>query len=380
VIKFALLTPGLGQPGGAERIILSQLRYSDPARMRCTGIALDGVGGFDKALGTELVRYTTIHGDRHHGPWLRDGESMINTDYPDLNTAVKFICREADALIVSGWAYVKNKSVGGLGLPVVYVSHCCDAADMWAVGGITHLVGVSKASCRHFEGNPGVKGLPVTIIPNGVEVDRACPRRGRAWQRAQWGVSDSDKVLMYLGRHAHEKNPRACVRALTMLPPAYKLVLVGNQAFNPNEPSQAVVSMVNELGVQDRVKYVPPVSYVGDVLAGADCLLHLSIREADSLVVKEAFLAGLPVVYTPVGSIPEMEAEFGQVGWRVDFKPGELTEWSVDASETAVRIKAATNGDAKVITNKMRAIAWEHWTGSAMCERWATYLEGIVAK
>jgi glycosyltransferase involved in cell wall biosynthesis len=380
MIKFAILTPGLGQPGGAERVILSQIRYSDPARMRCTGIALDGHGGFDEALGNELLRYTTIHGDLHHGPWSRPASSKIKTDYPDLNTAVKFVCQEADVLIVAGWAYVKSKNVGGLGLPVIYVSHCCDAADMWKIGGITHLVAVSEAARQHFDGNPGVSELPITVIPNGIEVDRACPRRGRAWQRAQWGVSDSDKVLLYLGRHAHEKNPRACVRALAVLPPDYKLVMVGNQAFNPNEPSEAVASMVTELGIQDRVKFVPPTPYVGDVLAGADCLLHLSIREADSLVVKEAFMAGLPVVHTPVGSIPEMEAEFGPVGWGVGFRPGQLTEWSVDASETAVQIKAATNGDSRLVTNKMRAIAWERWTGAAMCERWANYLEGIVTK
>ena len=194
-------------------------------------------------------------------------------------------------------------------------------------------------------------------------------------------MSPTDKVLLFLARQAKDKNPWACVRALAKLPPEYKLITVGNQAFARNDPHPQMVELVTELGLQDRVKFLPAVAYIGDVLAGADCMLHLSIREADSLALKEAFLAGLPVVHTPVGAIPEIEKEFGRVGFGVGFQPGPLEPNSVDPHEVATQVHMATADDhaAKHIADKMRAIAWERWTGPAMCARWADYLEGVVA-
>jgi glycosyltransferase involved in cell wall biosynthesis len=153
--------------------------------------------------------------------------------------------------------------------------------------------------------------------------------------------------------------------------------------------------MVFRLGLADRVKFLPPITYVGDALAGADCLIHLSFIEADSLVIKEAFLAGLPVVHTSVGAIPEMEAEFGPVGWSVRLRPtGPETNpnefdqpaalpahFLVDPDEAADQVRQALLADhARPVVDKMRKIAWERWTGPTMCERWANYLEDIVGR
>ena len=73
MIRFAVLTPSLCQPGGAERTILIKFRYSDPVRLQGTGIALMGRGGLDEELGRELLHYTTIHSDVPKEPvyWYR---------------------------------------------------------------------------------------------------------------------------------------------------------------------------------------------------------------------------------------------------------------------------------------------------------------------
>jgi glycosyltransferase involved in cell wall biosynthesis len=379
MIRFAALTPSLAQPGGAERTLLIQLRYSDPARMQGAGIVLMGRGGLDEALGREIIKHTTIHSDEPRGEvyWYR--APLVHRVHPTLNDAVKHVCQEADVLITWGALSLAGYTAG-LSIPVICVAHS-SVPNSTAISGITHLVAVSEAAKRYFVSSPGVAGMPITVVPNGVEVDRVCPRRGRAWQRAQWGVSATDKVLLYLGRQAIDKNPWPCVLALAWLPAHYKLIMVGNQAFTPGEPHPRLVELVAEHGLQDRVKFLPPSTYVGDILAGADCLLHLSIREADSLVVKEAFLAGLPVVHTRAGSIPEIEAEFGLMGFAVGFRAGPLGPESVDPGDVAEQVKIAVSSiwPAKHITDKMRVVAWENWTGSAMCARWADYLEGVVA-
>ena len=377
MIKFAALTPSLAQPGGAERTILIKLRYSDPARMQCTGVGISGYGGLDDGLCNEILKHTTIHGDVPKGRWQRTGSLKVKTDYNNLNDAVTHICRDADVLITWG-SLAMGAHTSGLELPIICVSHCSLASSV-RITGITHFVAVSKAACAYFDTAPGSQGKPVEIIPNGIEIDRVCPSRGRAWQREQWGVSASDKVLLYLGRQQADKNPTAAIKVLTELPSDYKLIMVGNQANSPYEPMPVVIETIERLGLKDRVKCLPPTALVGDTLAGADCLLHLSIREADSLVVKEAFMVGLPVVHTRVGSIPEMEAEFGPVGWGINFRPGDLGPDSIDPVDVADQIKVALCAGEKPRVTKMRAIAWERWTGAAMCARWADYLDKVVA-
>jgi glycosyltransferase involved in cell wall biosynthesis len=366
--------------------------------MKCTGVALSGFGGLDQALGEDISRYAKIHGDMPRGRWQRPRMDLVETTYTNLNEAVHHVCKEADVLITWGGLSL-DPFTEGIKLPIICVSHSSTVVRN-RISGITHLVAVSESAKQFFANSREDDWPPVAVIPNGVEIDRVCPRRGRAWQRAQWGASPDDKILLYLGRQAMDKNPWAAVEVLEKLPPNYKLVMIGNQAFHPEKPMPRLADLVTKLDLDDRVKFLPPIPYVGDALAGADCLLHLSLREADSLVVKEAFLAGLPVVHTPVGAIPEMIAEFGQVGWPVSIRsilapleaksselgPGHFgrdpttpVAMAVDIDEAAVQTQHAVTSDAAPIATKMRTIAWEHWTAPAMCNRWANYLEGVVA-
>ena len=399
MIKFAVMTPSLCQPGGAERVILIQARYGDPTRMQCTGIALSGYGGLDEALGRDLCRYTTIHGDMPRGRWQRPKAPMVQTTYKNLNEAVLYVCKEADVLLTWGGLSM-SKFTAGLKLPVVCCSHTDREVDSNEISGITHLVSVSETGRRYFDmalkKAYGANVPPVAVIPNGIEVDRVMPRRGREWQRREWGVGPDDKVLLYLGRQAMSKNPWAAVEVLSKLPENYKLMMIGNQSFAPSVPMPRVVELVNKLGLQDRVKFSPPVAFVGDVLAGADCLLHLTLSEADSLAIKEAFMARLPVVCTPIGAIPELEKEFGQVTWNVALRPadGEVKELGpgtygavpadplslkIDPDEAVAQIGRALSDEAKPICDRIHMIAMERWTGTAMCDRWASYLEEVVA-
>jgi glycosyltransferase involved in cell wall biosynthesis len=381
------VTPNLAQPGGAERTLLILARYADPDRMECVGVVVAGSGSIDEALGRELRRYAEIHTDERRQRWW-PGSPCITATHPSLNAAIRHACREADVLVAWGTLHMAPH-VAGLTIPVVVVSHS-DRPVQARITGVDRLVSVSEAGRRYFSG-PGADGWPpAAVIPNGVEVDRACPARGRAWQRARWGVGPGDKVLLYLGRQARIKNPWAAVEALAALGPGYRLVMAGNQSINPAEPMPSVVELVHQLGLEARVLFLPPQAHVGDLLAGADCLLLLSFAEADNMAVKEAFLAGLPVVHTPVGSFPEMEAELGPVGWEVALRPDAMphhnSPWRaagesppVDPDEVAAQVRRALSPDAAPLLGKMRAIALDRWTGAAMCSRWADYLEEVVA-
>ena len=60
-----------------------------------------------------------------------------------------------------------------------------------------------------------------------------------------------------------------------------------------------------------RTRILGPLSHVGDALAAADVLAIPSRYEGTPLALIEAWLAGTPVVTTPIGFVREAEAMHG---------------------------------------------------------------------
>jgi glycosyltransferase involved in cell wall biosynthesis len=64
--------------------------------------------------------------------------------------------------------------------------------------------------------------------------------------------------------------------------------------------------LARQLGIDDIVEFRAPVGDVFDAMADSDVLVMASEREGQPLVVAEALAAGLPVVATAVGRVPEL--------------------------------------------------------------------------
>ncbi len=70
-----------------------------------------------------------------------------------------------------------------------------------------------------------------------------------------------------------------------------------------------LVGRAAALGVEDRVRFLPPGRDVGTLLRSADALVVASRHEGFPMVVVEAGLLGVPVISTRVGALPELLAE-----------------------------------------------------------------------
>ncbi|MFW6193864.1 MAG: glycosyltransferase, partial [Gemmatimonadota bacterium] len=104
-------------------------------------------------------------------------------------------------------------------------------------------------------------------------------------------------------------------RASRRCPNAH-LLLVGDG------PERFVIeSLIDGLGLDNRVHLLGLRSDVADLLAGSDLFLLSSVSEAASLSILEAMAVGLPVVATRVGGNPEVVVE-GETGHLVP--PGDL--------------------------------------------------------
>jgi glycosyltransferase involved in cell wall biosynthesis len=153
--------------------------------------------------------------------------------------------------------------------------------------------------------------LDAPLIPNGIPTDEYAPdpNRRRRW-RERHGLEPEAIVLTHVGRFAPPKNHALLIEAFAQLrthTPLY-LLLVGG-----GELEDAVRQQVVELGLQDRVRFLGVRADVPAILNASDLFVLSSRWEGNPLSVMEAMAAGLPVVSTAVGGVPELVRE-GETG------------------------------------------------------------------
>ncbi|HEX2291734.1 MAG TPA: glycosyltransferase, partial [Gaiellaceae bacterium] len=131
------------------------------------------------------------------------------------------------------------------------------------------------------------------VIPNAVDAAGA-PRA----RHDDGGLP----LVVAVGRLKAPKDPLTLVRALARLPAgSYEAVLVGE---GPDRPRLA--AEIDALGLGDRVRLAGDRRDVPELLAGADVFVLSSASEGMPVSVLEAMAAGLPVVASRVGGIPEL--------------------------------------------------------------------------
>jgi glycosyltransferase involved in cell wall biosynthesis len=359
--SFAALAPNLS-PGGAERHTIALARYGPGAELYCTGVALGTYARIDDAMAYELSNYAVIAAEPDPGH-ARHSLRHVKRRAQSLPDAVAQSCVGADVLIAWGMTNLA-KFLPPLSIPVVLVAHC-DVPASGPITGATHYVGVSRRALRHFLGSD--PAVPRHVVFNGAEPHRIRPANGRPWMRAQWGFATDSIVCGNLARHAPEKNPEALLRALPYLPERYVAVYYGDDPKHWGQPLPALAALAKQLGVAHRVRFLSPTDQIGDVLAGLDVFTLLSRREANSLGLLEAFLAGVPVVATEVGAVLELEAE-----------AGPLVRGVCDADDPRAVADALLDRPSAAWAHRVQALAAEYWTAPAMLRRWADYFEEIL--
>ncbi|WP_334153863.1 glycosyltransferase family 4 protein [Tepidimonas sp.] len=128
------------------------------------------------------------------------------------------------------------------------------------------------------------------VVQRGVDMDRFTPALRNPALRAVWGVQPGERVLLYVGRLAPEKNLEllaAAFDAMRAVQPDWRLVVVGDgpqRAWLAQRCPQAVL-----LG-----------ALTGEALAQAyangDLLAFTSLTETFGNVTLEALASGLPVL------------------------------------------------------------------------------------
>jgi len=146
---------------------------------------------------------------------------------------------------------------------------------------------------------------PVTIVPNAVDYgffSKPVPVAEVSALKEKLGKKPGDVFLITTSRLVVKNAVGDIIEALQYLPSNVKLLILGQ---GPEEEDLRVKATDPKFG--DRVTFVGFVDHLGmpPYLAVSDIFTRPSLSEGFGASFVEAMAAGIPVITTPVGGIPD---------------------------------------------------------------------------
>lgn len=296
--RVLIVIKGLG-PGGAERLVVDQLRHTDPERFHYEVFVC---APRDPNLLTEVAELgVPIHlGYAGRAPWPVALRRVLGRAYYHLVHAHLPIAAVGTRLAV--------RSLGRRRPKLVYTEHnrwpsylvptrLANRATIW-LDDLDIAVSVdAAASMRRPASEP-------VVLVHGIDrssLQRTPDHRRRL--RDELGVHDDHFVIGTVANLRRTKNQSDLLRsfALADLGADCTLVIVGQ---GPLESELTLLAGQLELG--ERVRFLGYRRDATDVMAGFDIFTLPSLHEGRPVALMEAMALGLPVVVSDAGGMPAM--------------------------------------------------------------------------
>jgi 1,2-diacylglycerol 3-alpha-glucosyltransferase len=134
----------------------------------------------------------------------------------------------------------------------------------------------------------------IDVVPSGIDVALFASGRRNAALRSFAGAERDDRLLLYVGRLAKEKNIGLLLQALAFNPNSrLKLAIAGDGPLR-----QELERMARELDVNGRTRFLGFVNRdrLPDLYASCDAFLMPSTTETQGLVLAEALATGAHII------------------------------------------------------------------------------------
>lgn len=161
----------------------------------------------------------------------------------------------------------------------------------------------------------------VSIVPNGIFLDQF-----RSQQERDDLKERDTKTIIFVGRLREVKGVRYLIDAMKIIhaaDPEVKLIIIGE-----GEERQLIERRIIEYGLEHCITLTGaiPNEEVSTFLATSDIFLLPSLSEGFGIVIIEAMAAGLPIIASRVGGIPDLITD-GKEGFLVEPKnPQQIAE------------------------------------------------------
>jgi glycosyltransferase involved in cell wall biosynthesis len=176
------------------------------------------------------------------------------------------------------------------------------------------FIAVAEPHARYLATHEGCTAAKTRVIPNGVDVDRFCPRTPCSELRKEIDLPEGTPVVGIVAALRPEKNHplflRAAARVLHAIPHARFLVI------GDGPQREELEALARLLAVSHAVRFLGTRNDVHELLSLMDVLALTSHIEANPVSILEAMAAGKPVVATRVGSVDRVVQE-GRTGYLV---------------------------------------------------------------
>jgi glycosyltransferase involved in cell wall biosynthesis len=220
------------------------------------------------------------------------------------------------------------------------------------------VVAVCDVAGQNLARGPGAISSRIVTIRNGA----AAAPQGEAVARTE------AFTMVTVARLAAEKDQATMLRAFALArkgETGLELRIVGDGPLR-----NRLEALAQELGIGDRVRFPGARSDVGSWLAAADVFVLSSISEGLPVSVLEAMAAGLPMLLTNVGGMPEMVRLAG--GGRL-VAPGD-----VEALAAAMVEMAHDPDGMRRLGEANRAVYREQLTDTAMCDAYLALYKKLL--
>lgn len=163
------------------------------------------------------------------------------------------------------------------------------------------VIACSQEDRRRMIEHQRIAPAAVRFVPNGI--DGRPPTPGRD-VRSELGIASTAPVVGSVGALRAQKRFDVLLRAAAVLAPrcpGLRVIVVGEGAERPR-----LEGLAAELGLGDTLLMLGAREDVPDILQALDLAVSSSDFEGSPLSIMEYMEAGLPVVATAVGGLPQM--------------------------------------------------------------------------
>lgn len=266
--------------------------------------------GLDKNdLPTQLCAFTAgvLRAEANHEPGYYD---IVHSHYW-LSGQVGWLARDRWAVPLVHTAHtlaaVKNAALADGDSPepplrAVGEQQVVDEAD--------RLIVNTEAEVRQLISLHNADPLRIDVVHPGVDLQIFTPGDRNA-ARGALGLPAGGAIVAFIGRIQPLKAPDILLRAAALLPDGVRVLVAGGPSGTGLAAPDGLVRLAGELGIAERVTFLPPQSreQLVNVYRAADLVAVPSYSESFGLVAIEAQACGTPVVAAAVGGLPVAVAD-----------------------------------------------------------------------
>ena len=299
-----VLAPGVA--GGLETVVRllasGQRKAGHRVHVAAVGSGVDGTHPFVAALAEEGVPVSPVEAPGR--AYLRERAGIAD------------LCRRLTPDVVHCHGYRPDIVDSGVArrarAATVSTAHGFTGGD-WKMGIYERL---QVRALRQFDavvavsgplaGRLAAGGVPADrlhILPNAYDAPSPVDRRTA---RTALGIPSQAFSIGWVGRLSHEKGPDVMVAALARagMPEGSLVSVIGD---GPDRSK--LVAQAQALCVEDRIAWHGTVIDAARLVTAFDVLVLSSRTEGTPMVLLEAMAAGVPIVTTRVGGVPDMLSE-----------------------------------------------------------------------